>query len=122
MTKPKGRLESEVQAGVLSYLAMRGDCFFWRQNNFAGAIGRDYIHAEKGVPDILCVKDGRLHGLEIKREIGGTVSADQERFGQNLVNAGGAYAVVRSIADVELALGPIGPRIQKAGPRRVIHR
>lgn len=120
--KSKGRLEGEVQAGIMAYLNLRGDCFFWRQNNFAGAVGGDYIHAEKGVPDILCVKDGRLYGIEVKREIGGKVSSDQVRFGNNLVSAGGLYVVARSVPEVQLALGPVGPRIQKFKKERVIYR
>ena len=120
--KSRGRLESEVLAGVLAYLAMRGDCFFWRQGNFAGALPGGYMHAAKGVPDILCVKDGRLYGIEVKRELGGKVSGDQERFGQNLEAAGGKYVVTRGVDDAEKALGPIGPRIAKAGPRRTYPR
>lgn len=105
------RKEAEVLAGILAYLAIRGDVFFWRQNNFAGAIGKDYIRAERGVSDILCVKQGLLYGIEAKREKGGRVSDEQQRWGSNLVASGGIYIVARSVADVENILGPIGPRI-----------
>lgn len=116
------RKESEVQAGVLAYLAARGDCFYWRQNTFAGVVGGHYIQAERGVPDILCVKQGRLYGLEVKREIGGRVSIDQARFGQNLEAAGGVYVVAHGVDEVAAALGPVSTRIAKAGPRRVYPR
>ena len=115
----KGRSEAQVQAGILAYLQMRGDVFFWRQNTVGGlAQSGAFLHAEKGVPDILVVLRGRLHGLEVKREIGGKVSADQERFGNNLVAAGGVYAVVRNIDEVATALGPVGPKVVKFAPVR----
>lgn len=119
----KGRLESEVVSGVLSYLELRGDVFFWRQNVFAGVVPGGYIHAEKGVSDILCVKMGRLHAFEAKREVGGVESEDQKRFGANVVAAGGVYAVVNSVDEVQKILGAIGPRIQiSRRPPRIIHR
>ncbi len=68
------------------------------------------------------MKDGRFHAIEVKREIGGTESEDQKRFGANVRAAGGAYAVVRSVEEVEAFLGPIGPRVQKVKHERVIHR
>ncbi len=120
--KSKGKSEAEVMAGILSYLAIRGDCFFWRQGNFSGVLPGGFMHAEKGVPDIIVVKGGIFIGIEAKREFGGALSDDQERFGRNVMEAGGRYFVVRSVDEVEALLGPVGPRIQKHRKERVIHR
>lgn len=123
MKKSKGRSEAEVVSGILAYLAIRGDVYFWRQNVFAGVLPGGYMHAEKGVSDILLIKQGRFHAIEAKREFGGKgESEDQKRFGANVIAAGGAYTVARSVDVVEKFLGPIGPRIQKFIVERVIHR
>jgi hypothetical protein len=60
-------LETEVQAAVCDYLALRRH-FFWRQNTMPrfdkerGAFMRMPKHAIKGVPDVIVIKDGRFIG------------------------------------------------------------
>lgn len=118
------RKESEVLGGVLGYLSTRGDFYCWRQGNFAGSLPGGYMHATKGVADILGVLSptGKFVAIEVKREIGGKVSASQLAWGANVIAAGGVYVVARSIADVEAALGPPGPRIVLSTRKRIYPR
>lgn len=119
--KAKGRLESQVLSGILAYLEFRHDAFWWRQNTVGGqALSGAYLHAEKGVSDILCVKHGRFFGIEVKREFGGVQSEDQKRFQRNVESAGGTYVLASSVEDVDRALGLRGPRIaiERRPPRK----
>jgi len=122
--KPKGRKESVVLSGVLAYLSLRADCWCWRQGVSAGIArsGQFMRSGLRGTPDILCVKDGKMYGLEVKREIGGKVSKDQETWGAKLTAAGGIYAIVRSVTDVEQVLGGVGSKISGVLPSRVYPR
>lgn len=125
--KSKGRLERDVQAGVIAYLELRTDFFFWRANISAGVApsGRFMKSGGKsGAPDIQGIQwpSGRFIGIELKREVGGTVSDDQERWGKNCTNHGGLYVVARSIKEVEIALGPALACIPKLNRKRVYHR
>lgn len=125
MTKPKGRLESEVLSGVLSYLDIRQDIFYWRQNTGAAKFEEFYVKfGLEGQADIqgLLAPFGRFFGIELKREIGGVVSDAQKRWGQNVINHGGIWVVARSVIEVERALGPEKSKIMKIRKDRVIHR
>ena len=122
----KGRRESEVQAGIIAYLSTRNDVFWWRANTQAGiAPSGQFMRAGvKGQPDILCVQapTGRLYGIEVKREKGGKVSLDQQRWGTNLISHGGVYLVATCVEEVAGALGHPQVHIVKVGPTRVIPR
>jgi hypothetical protein len=114
--KSKGRLESDVKAGVIAYLSIRQDLFFWRANTGAANFNGYYVQfGLKGAADIQGVQgpNGRFFGIETKREIGGRVSGDQERWGAAVVSAGGIYVVSRDVAVVAAALGPELARVVK---------
>ena len=113
--KRKGRREGEVLASILSYLAMRGDCFFWRANSgvFNPGPGRFVRTGAKGMGDIIgCLSpSGRMFSIEVKREIGGRVSPAQKAFAKTLVEHGGIAIIARSVQDVIniLPQGPVLP-------------
>jgi len=120
----KGRLERQVQTGVLAYLSIRKDIIFWRQN--VGAVKFDDFFVRfglRGAADIQGIQGptGRFFGIECKREIGGKVSQEQENWGQNVENAGGLYIVARSVEAVEKALGPEQVRVVKLATRKRIY-
>ena len=50
-----------------------------------------------GLPDILLVIDGRLHGLELKRQRGGRLSPEQIAMHAELTAAGAVVAVARGL-------------------------
>ncbi len=122
----KGRRESEVQAGIVGYLEMRQDLFFWRVNvGGAQLTGGFYVKfSEPGAADLqgLQAPHGRFFGIECKREIGGKLSEAQIRWGENIKNHGGLYIVARSVEEVQLALGPEQAKVIKIRPPRVIRR
>ena len=102
-----GRRESEVLAGVLSYLSTRKDMYCWRQNTGGSRFGSTYVKfGTKGAADIQCIQapTGRFVAIEVKRQFGGRVSKDQEAWGQAVEAKGGRYIVARSVDDVEKAL------------------
>lgn len=105
------RHEGEVQAGILGYLGMRGDCFFWRANSMGMSRrpGHFMRAGIKGQPDILLAlaPTGRMVGIEVKREIGGRVSQAQKLWGAALEAKGGLWIVARGVDDVAKALGPV---------------
>ena len=114
--KTKGRLESEVSAGVQAYLALRGDCLCWRVNVGAAKFGGFFVKfGLRGQADIQCVQapNGRFIGVELKREIGGKLSGDQERWGAAVESAGGLYVVARDVDAVARVLGPELARVVK---------
>ncbi len=119
-------------AGIIDFLEFRKDLFFWRANTSAGKAqsGLFMRSGKKGQADIQGVqaialpgtpeKDwilGRFFGIEAKRERGGKVSLDQERWGQAVVNHGGLYIVARSVEEVEAALGREQAVIPKVAER-----
>lgn len=99
-------LESEIQASICDYLAIK-KYFFWRQNvipamNQDGSMRRLPKYVKKGVPDIIVIKDGFFIGLEVKRK-GEKQSESQELFEEGVKETGGGeYYVVRSIDDVQV--------------------
>jgi hypothetical protein len=117
----KGRLERDVQAGILAYLETRADLFFWRQNTGAVRFEKAFVKfGTPGAPDIqgILAPTGRLTGIECKREIGGRLSVFQERWAENCRRHGGLYIVARSVDDVAKALGPVQARIPKIPMRK----
>ena len=109
MRRPRDpRLEGEVQAAILGYLAFRGDCFHWR-NNTGGARQADgsfVRYGTKGAADILAVfaPAGRLVAIECKKPSGGVLSREQRAWGADVEARGGIYIVARSVDEVRAAL------------------
>ena len=56
-----------------------------------------------GIADLLLIRGGRLHGIELKAGRG-KQSRAQVDYMYALIAAGGTYAVVRDLADLEFAL------------------
>ncbi len=123
----KGRLEREVQAGILAYLAIRTDIFWWRANIQAGmAPSGQYMRSGgiPGAPDIQGIQFplGRFFGIETKREFGGVFSPDQLRWKANCEAHGGIYIGATAIEAVQIGLGPCMANIPKQKRKRVYHR
>src|SRR5256885_69646 len=95
--------ETEIQAAILDYLAMRGH-FVIRLNNQpifdpTRKIFRKLPkHTPKGLADILVIRKGQPVFVEVKSEKG-KPSQDQLDFGRDAFLAGGMYLVARSIDD-----------------------
>ena len=101
--------ETEIQHTICEYLAFREKqkmLLFWRQNTNAmydptkGIHRRMPVHAKKGVPDIIVIKNGKFIGLEVKSAIG-KQNYDQKVFEEYVTMHGGYYHVVRSLDEVK---------------------
>lgn len=104
-TKKTGNVpsEKEIQKAIIDYLAIRG-LFFWRNNT--GAMMSEYKGRTRfmrfgsvGSPDIFVLKNGHVHGLEVKGPKG-KQSPSQKEWGESFERNGGHYHIVRSIDDV----------------------
>lgn len=107
------RSETEAQSGMLQYLRLRGDIFFWRQNVAAMKKGKHFIRsAIVGCSDILCCQapTGRFVGIEMKKR-GEVAEPAQLIFDANLTMCGGLWFVAYEIADAERELGPPRARV-----------
>jgi hypothetical protein len=62
---------------------------------------------QPGAPDLLILWKGRAIGLELKTR-GGRLSPQQMAFSMRWTNAGGVYAVARSLEEVADLLGAAG--------------
>lgn len=116
MSKKRTVPEKEIQAEILKWLTTTG-FLFWRQNSgiipvFTGRRLRNGKPAyrmvklgEPGLPDIIVIvpPGGRMVGLEVKSATGKLREA-QVVFSTRLLDAGGSYHVVRSLADAQRAL------------------
>lgn len=119
--KNGGRREGEVQAGILAYLAIRKDCWCFRSNTGGVSFGKSFVKfGIKGAADIFCVQapTGRAVGIECKREVGGVLSVEQERWGENLKRFGGLYIVASDVDTVAQALGEEQVRVEKVALRK----
>jgi hypothetical protein len=99
--------ETEVQAAICDYLALKG-YLFSRTNNSPiydktrGAFRALPKYTRKGWPDICLIKGGKFYGIEVKSEVG-RLSPEQEELGRDIIVNGGMYVVARSIDDVQNA-------------------
>ena len=107
--------EADVLASVLQYLALleRTGRLAWyaRMNAGAGRLQRGNEASQwmrfgfPGQPDIMAqTTDGRFVALEVKRPTG-RVRPEQDEFLAKVERHGGIAAVVRSVDDVDRALG-----------------
>jgi hypothetical protein len=87
--------ETEITHSIRSLLKQFG-IFHWK--NHGGPMGA------KGVSDILGCYQGKMLAIEVKTAIGKT-SPEQDRFLQNVIDAGGTAFVARSMDDVIEKLG-----------------
>lgn len=98
-------METQIQNSICDYLALRKH--FYTRINTAGIFSvkrQSFLkrspHSKNGMSDILCVHIGRPYFLEVKTAIG-KQSPEQKQFQLDVEKAGGIYAVVRSIEDVQ---------------------
>ena|SRR3990167_8183091 len=93
--------ESDIQYTILEYLRMK-KVFCYKSNNvgiFNKKTGSYIPSTVKGLPDIICVIDGKYIGIEVKSKIG-KQSEDQKNFQKNLIKAGGMYILAKSVEDI----------------------
>jgi len=95
--------EHDLQKLILDYLALHR-VFHYRQNT--GAFAAEYKGKKrfvrfgvKGLPDIICVVQGRYIGIELKREKLEQSKAQVE-FQVGLEHAKGKYILARTLEDV----------------------
>lgn len=92
--------ESQIQRSVLDYLAKR-QILHYRQNS--GAFVDKNLHYYKfssmnGLPDIVAIIEGYYVALEIK-DAKGKLNDNQVVFRKNLLDSGGIYFTIRSLAE-----------------------
>lgn len=119
---PKGRLERDVQAGILAYLETRADVWCARSNTGAAHFGSAFVKfGVSGAPDIqgLMAPHGRAMAVECKREKGGGLSEAQIRWRDNFVAFGGLYiGPARDVQTVADGLGPVLAHVAKIPMRK----
>lgn len=96
--------EGEIVAAICDYLALKKRFFYRNNNTPIYDAQRQRFRAMpkytmRGIPDIVCVKDGRYVGIEVKTDKG-ALSEHQHEFGRSLMLAGGDYLIARSVDDV----------------------
>lgn len=106
MTK---RHEDAVQRAVVQHLRYRArpGVFFCAVPNGGGRSPHEAailkgLGVRAGVPDLILLADGRLYGLELKRDKGGRTSPAQLAMMQEIEGAGGFCAVAAGL-DAALA-------------------
>lgn len=95
--------EADTQRAILDYLTLKKH-FCWRNNSGAmktehGAFVR---FGTPGSPDIFCIWDGLIYGIEVKSP-NGRLSEIQQSFLKEFEKAGGIPIVARSLDDVQAA-------------------
>jgi hypothetical protein len=118
--------ETEIHEAVAQHLRLRGrrGVPWWHTPNGEHrdpAIGAKLkrMGTKPGVPDVLLVIEGRLHGLELKRERGSVVSAEQRAMHADLQEAGAVIETARGLdeaLEVLEAWGALMPANKGTGP------
>jgi len=92
--------EKSILTCIINYLEVKR-IFHWRNNVGATQIRAGYFcsFGSKGSPDIFCVINGQLIGLEAKT-LKAKQSEDQKIWQKNLEEAGGKYYIVHSLDDM----------------------
>lgn len=104
MTRTKSK-ETDVQAAICDYLALKG-YLFSRTNNSPiydrtrGAFRALPKYTRRGWPDICLISRGTFFGIEVKSD-NGKLSKDQQQLGDEINKNGGLYVVARSIDDLQ---------------------
>lgn len=118
--------ETEIHEAVAEHMRLRGrrGVPWWHTPNGEHrdpAIGAKLkrMGTRAGVPDVLLVIDGRLHGLELKRERGGVISAEQRAMHAELQEAGAIIETARGLDEALEVLeqwGALMPASKGTGP------
>lgn len=100
-------LEKEIQKEICQWLESH-NFFFWRCNNIpVFGLSNDKKkrfralpkYTPKGLPDIIVIVCGVFYALEVKRPHL-PLRKEQEEFKKRVIDNGGFYHVVTSVADV----------------------
>lgn len=104
------RPEQQIQKAVVQHLRLRAEpkVFFWSTPNegkrgFTNAAALKAMGMTAGVPDLLILKDGRLHALELKAAKG-TLTPSQRLVLAHMENCGAETAVAHSIDEALVTL------------------
>jgi len=89
--------EKEVQAKITKWLAKRDGVWFTKS----------VLMNSNGVPDLLICYRGVFIALEVKRPVGGRLSALQKIQIEAIEKAGGVARVVRSLDEVKEIINKI---------------
>lgn len=101
-------LEKDIQREICDWLHSKG-AFFWRQNNMP-VFQRDTRgsrframpkYALKGLPDIMCISNGRFIGLEVKIPGYWKRTDSQIEIMDKFRDYGAYYAVVTSLKEAQ---------------------
>jgi len=103
--------EEAAQKSILQFLAISlpADALVWHTPNQRGTRAKwetallRGLGVVPGIPDLLCLIDGRLYGFEVKSKSGSLTEAQKLTQGR-MVAAGAKVAVVRSVEEVERCL------------------
>lgn len=87
-TTPEGKIKARLSK-LLKQLSV------WYFFPAAGPMGRS------GIPDVICIIDGLFVGIECKSDPSKKPTALQVRVGEEIVQAGGAWFLIRSYEDIE---------------------
>jgi len=100
--------ENELQREILNLLSHIPNTYCFRSSS--GLIrtekGNYFRTGKRGCPDIVCCIKARFIGLEVKKEKG-KLSAFQKQAREEIEKAGGKYAVVRNMEDIELLISKL---------------
>ena len=101
--------ERDLQNSALQWLSLKGICHVrLAVNSSMIAVGGKYVRIPspmKGWPDVLCIIKGQAVGLEFKHK----TKQSEEQIGvqRYIENAGGKYALIHSIDELEAFIKPL---------------
>ena len=110
----ENKLEKDIQREICDWLHSE-NYFFWRQNNIP-VFQRDTRgsrframpkYALRGLPDIMCLCNGRFIGLEVKVPDYWKFTDDQKAVQEKIEANGGAYNLVTSLEQVQAIMATL---------------
>lgn len=96
--------EGKVKKDIKDVLHKHGVWYFMPVQNGMGRIG---------IPDFVCCFHGRFIGIEAKSATGST-TANQERVGDEILDNGGCYIVIRSGKELDDYFNSYGDELKEA--------
>src|SRR5437879_5732759 len=104
------RPEQQIHQAVVAHLNMRAEprVFFWHTPNegkrgWVNAAALKAMGMTAGVPDLLILKAGQLHALELKAP-GGRLTPSQRGIMERMIECGALVAVAHSIDEALVTL------------------
>ncbi|GEM45893.1 VRR-NUC domain-containing protein [Deinococcus cellulosilyticus] len=111
--EPRSQKESELQSGIVSYLQGLG---WYVMQTFVGSKRGGSVWMHKGLPDLICIKDGQVLFLEVKRPSRDSQQTPEQKETQREIQQhGGICEVVRSIMDVHNLIAIRVNRLEEGG-------